>query len=97
GLGRRAVDGRVGEGVLLGPPEHLGVDLGGCDWHGWGPPLTTVLVRGGSGAARCCRPIGAGPRTRRVSAYPQSEPTTLSMAISRAEVSQRAHCPGATR
>ena len=32
-LGRRDVDGRVGELACLRPVQHLAVDLGGCDGH----------------------------------------------------------------
>jgi len=33
-LGRADIDGRVGKLALLGPVDHLGIDLRGCNWHG---------------------------------------------------------------
>ena len=54
GLRRADVDGRVGEGALLGRVDHLGVDLGSGDGHAGGSSHT---VRAGASA----RHVGAAP------------------------------------
>ena len=48
GLGRRDVDGGVGELAGLRPVDHLGVDLGGCDGH------RGISWCSGSGTTRVC-------------------------------------------
>ena len=61
-LRRGAVDRRVGEAALLGPADHVGVDLGGRDGHA-GHSCRGVSARARASVSRRCGYSGASGRT----------------------------------